>query len=386
MKNVVLLGSTGSIGRRALEILSADSNSRFKVSGLAAGKNIQLLEQQIRNFRPRCICVANQVDADRLKKQFPGIDFFSGASGLTRMIGVTDPDTVISAISGTDSIAANLAALIKGARLCLANKETLVAAGALVQEALDHHDGQLIPVDSEHSAIFQCLQGQPRESVSRILLTASGGPFFRRSRVELENVSLEMALNHPTWKMGRKITIDSATLMNKALELIEAAFLFQIEPERIEVVIHPQSVIHSMVEFCDGSILAQLGIADMGIPIHYALNHPERMPLDVEPLGLDRLGTLEFFGEDSMDFPSLSLARSVLKTGKSAGAVFNAANEAAVEAFIEQRISFLDIFIMVEEILSRSCFHPVRSLQDVTSAIEATRAQCREWLKRKFRS
>lgn len=386
MKNVVLLGSTGSIGRRTLEILSAGGNSQFKLTGLAAGKNIQLLEQQIQAIRPRIVSVADPLDADRLKKQFPDINCLAGASGLEQLIHLTDVDVVISATSGTVSLGANLAALKKGARLCLANKETLVAAGALVQDALDNHDGELIPVDSEHSAIFQCLQGQPRESVSRILLTASGGPFFRRSRGDLENVTLEMALNHPTWTMGRKITIDSATLMNKALELIEAAFLFQIEEERIEVVIHPQSVIHSMVEFYDGSILAQLGIADMGIPIHYALNYPQRVSLDVEPLRMDRLGKLEFFSEDSTDFPSLSLARSVMRTGKSAGAVFNAANEAAVEAFIERRISFVDIFNMVEEILSRSCFHPIRSLEDVTAAIDATRAQCREWLERKFRS
>ncbi|HDP95680.1 MAG TPA: 1-deoxy-D-xylulose-5-phosphate reductoisomerase [Candidatus Aminicenantes bacterium] len=386
MKNVVLLGSTGSIGRRALEILSAESNSHFRVTGLAAGENIQLLEQQILKFQPRIVSVANREDADRLHRHFSDMQFFSGASGLEQLIHAADPEVVISAISGTVSLAANLAALQKGVRLCLANKETLVAAGALVQEALNRYDGELIPVDSEHSAVFQCLQGQTRESVSRILLTASGGPFFRRSRAELVNVSLEMALNHPTWTMGRKITIDSATLMNKALELIEAAFLFQIGEDRIGVLIHPQSVVHSMVEFYDGSILAQLGIADMGIPIHYALNYPQRSFLDVESLRMERLGNLEFFAEDSMDVPSLSLARSVLRTGKSAGAVLNAANEEAVEAFIERRISFVEIFSMVEEVLSRSCFHPIRTLQDVTAAIDATRAQCREWLQRKFRS
>ncbi|MDY0296667.1 MAG: 1-deoxy-D-xylulose-5-phosphate reductoisomerase [Acidobacteriota bacterium] len=383
MKKVALLGSTGSIGRRALEILAAKSNSGFRVVGLAAGENITLLEKQVRKIRPGVVSVAGAADAQELSRLFPDVRFLSGESGIEQLIQTANADIVISAISGTVSLAANLTALRMGARLCLANKETLVAAGELVQNTLDKSGGELIPVDSEHSAVFQCLQGHERASVSRILLTASGGPFFRRPRKDLRNVTVEMALRHPTWTMGQKITIDSATLMNKALELIEAAVLFQIEEKRIEVVIHPQSVIHSMVEFCDGSILAQLGVPDMGVPIHYALNYPKRQHLSVERLSFSRLRKLEFFSEDETDFPSLSLAREVIRTGKSAGAVFNAANEAAVEAFIAGRILFLDIFDMVEDILAQSAFHPVRSLEDVKDAINETRSLCREWLRGK---
>jgi len=386
MKTVALLGSTGSIGRRALEILALETNSRFQVVALAAGSNVDLLEQQIHVLRPRVAAVAHPEAAGHIEQRFPGIRCFSGGSGLADLLRSTKPDVVISAISGTVSLAANLVALEQGARLCLANKETLVAAGSLVRNALDNGNGELIPVDSEHSAIFQCLQGQPREAVSRLLLTASGGPFFRRSRKELTDVTIEMALNHPTWKMGRKITIDSATLMNKALELIEAAVLFQVGERKIEVVFHPQSVVHSMVEFRDGSVLAQLGVPDMGLPIHYALNFPDRIGLAKQPLQIEGMQNLEFFGEKASDFPSLPLARCVVREGKNAGAVFNAANESAVDAFLEGRIAFTDIFSLVEQILSRSNFHAVRTLDDVTSSIEDTRVRCQEWISRKLRS
>ena len=386
LKTVVVLGSTGSIGRRALEILATESNANFRIVGLAAGNNAALLGDQIQYCKPGFAAVASSGAAAELAGRFPEVTFFSGEAGLLEMVDQAEADIVISAISGTVSMAANLRVLEKGARLCLANKETLVAAGDLVKRKLESGKGELIPVDSEHSAIYQCLYGQPRESLARIILTASGGPFFKSTPEDLQKVTLEMALRHPTWKMGRKITIDSATMMNKALELIEASVLFLVGEREIRVVIHPQSIVHSMVEFHDGSVLAQMGMPDMGLPIHYALNHPCRPALDVEPLRLEKIGSLEFFPEESTGFSSIALARSVVRTGKSAGAVFNAANEAAVEAFVKDQIGFLDIVVLVEEILSRESFHPINSLDDVAAAIENTRSHCREWLERKTRS
>ena len=381
MKSVALLGSTGSIGRRTLQVVSAQAHpEEIRVVALAAGENISLLSRQIMTYSPRLVSVTRKEDADALAKRFPDVRFYSGPQGLMEAISLPEVNIVVSAITGTVSMEANLATLKRGLRLCLANKETLVAAGELVQRELARSGGELIPVDSEHSAIFQCIQGQGDSYISRVILTASGGPFFRSSLEELSRITVEMALRHPTWKMGRKITIDSATMMNKALEVIEAGFLFPVDENGIDVLIHPQSIVHSLVEFVDGSVLAQMGRPDMGLPIHYALNFPQRSPFKTEALNLGELGKLDFFPPEKLAFPSLDLARHALKSGCDSGAVLNAANEVAVEAFLDHRISFMDIFRLVETVYGKTKFSPVESLAQIHSSIRETRTRAREWL------
>ncbi|HNX97125.1 MAG TPA: 1-deoxy-D-xylulose-5-phosphate reductoisomerase, partial [Candidatus Aminicenantes bacterium] len=304
MRQIALLGSTGSIGHSTLEVVRRHRD-RFTVRSLAAGDNVSQLSRQIEEFAPRIVSVRTRSAADALQAKFPGITVLSGAEGIAAVASAEGTDTVVAAITGTAALEATVIAIRRGIRLCLANKETLVAAGDLIQKELARSQSELLPIDSEQSAIFQSLAGNHRTEVRRLILTASGGPFWRRPVEEFSAITVAEALAHPTWSMGRKITIDSATLINKALEIIEAHYLFQMPAERIEAVIHPQSVVHSMVEYTDGSVIAQLSPPDMKIPILYSLSYPERLPMTGHPLDLARLGRLEFYPIDPKRFPAV---------------------------------------------------------------------------------
>lgn len=343
-KKVVILGSTGSIGRQTLEVIERHPD-RFTVLGLAAGSNRVLLEEQARKFKPKCTALNNPAAA-------------------VEMAVHPECDIVVSAIVGTAGLKPTFAALKAGKRVALANKESLVAAGAVMTRACREGGGELIPVDSEHSAIHQLLAGTAN-ACRKIILTASGGPFRTKTQEELGKVTLQEALNHPNWKMGNKITIDSATLMNKGLEMIEARWLFDLPPEKIDVVVHPQSIVHSLVEFEDHSVLAQLSLPDMRIPIAYALAWPERITTPAASLNLAEAGRLTFERPDPERFPCLRLAREALEKGESYPCVLNAANEAVVEAFLAGKIGFLDIPRSVERVLTRHQGVPLNSLQDV---------------------
>ncbi len=346
MKRVVVLGSTGSIGVQTLDVIK--KSGRFRVVGLSAGRNIDLLEKQILEFQPLAVSVFDEEQAEKLRRRVGNrVKVFSGDEGNIEIVEI-DADIVVAAIVGSRGVYPVLRALELGRRVALANKESLVVAGHIVKEFLRRYGGELIPVDSEHSAIFQALQAGNRKDVRKIILTASGGPF--RTRSDLDNVTVEEALKHPTWSMGKKITIDSATLFNKGLEIIEAHYLFDVEPENIEVVIHPQSIVHSMVEFKDGSIMAQLGPPDMRIPISYALFYPERWMNTYSNFSLlDR--KLEFYPPDFEKFPALKLAYRVLREGEKSCFIYSQANEVAVRAFLEGRIKFTHIPRIVEKVL-----------------------------------
>jgi 1-deoxy-D-xylulose-5-phosphate reductoisomerase len=380
VKNIVVLGSTGSIGRSTMAVLRENKN-RFRLLGLAAGANGQLLDQQVSEFDPPLISVLSRKHALELRGRYPGKKIFYGEEGLLEIVSQPQVDTVVAAITGTTALAATLQSIRLNQRLCLANKETLVAAGELINRELSHSRGEIIPIDSEQSAIFQCLASSPLEQVQRIILTASGGPFFKDGHRDFATIRVEEALAHPTWSMGKKITIDSATLMNKALEIIEAHHLFKLPSEQIEVLIHPQSIVHSMVEFVDSAILAQLGIPDMKLPILYSLSYPERVNCHWPKLDLARTQPLQFFKVDDKRFTSITMAYEVLKQGRNAGAVFNTANETAVEYFLANKITFQDIFAIVSHMLALWDFHPIQTLADVLETISLTRIKTVEHIK-----
>jgi 1-deoxy-D-xylulose-5-phosphate reductoisomerase len=344
MKRIAILGSTGSIGRSALSVVDAHRD-RLQVVGLAAGENAELLADQISRYQPAIAAMATGEAIDRLIGAGVGAVAIGGTGrdGLVAVASHPDAEVVLCASSGTEALEAVLAAIELGKTIALANKEVLVMAGGIVTEAAARRGVTILPVDSEHNAIHQCVHGRPARDVRRLILTASGGPFRGRSAGELEAVSAAAALRHPTWRMGRKITIDSATLMNKGLEVIEAHWLFAVRADQIDVVIHPQSVVHSMVEFTDGSILAQLGVTDMRLPIQYAFSYPERWPAPLPPLDLARAGRLDFDVPDTTAFPCLSLAYRALEAERSLPVVLNAANEIAVARFLEGRIGFTAI-------------------------------------------
>ncbi len=345
MKTVTVLGATGSIGRRTLDLVGAFPEE-FRVGGLAArGSNLALLAQQVRAHRPQAVAVLDPDAVDRLARELPRPrpEILGGPAGLALLAGEVPADVLVSALVGGAGLVPTLAAIRAGRTIALANKEPLVMAGALMTRAAREHGSRLLPVDSEHSAIFQCLAGATPATVRRIVLTASGGPFRGWTREALERVDVEQALRHPTWRMGAKITIDSATLMNKGLEVIEAHWLFGLPFEAIDVVVHPQSIVHSMVEFVDRAVLAQLGTPDMGIPILYALTYPDRLPCPTAPLDLVKLGRLSFEAPDEDAFPCLPLAREAGRLGGAAPLVLNAANEVAVAGFLQRRCRFLDI-------------------------------------------
>ncbi len=366
MKKLSILGSTGSIGVSTLEIVAAHPD-RFEVVALTAGNNLELLRHQIERFRPQLAVVLTEASAKVLQEALPGskTEILHGVPGLIAAATVTDSDMVVAAIVGAAGLVPTAAAISAGKDVALANKETLVTAGHLIMGMVRAQGSRLYPVDSEHSAVFQSLQGHRTEDVRRVILTASGGPFFNLSPAQLERVSVADALNHPNWSMGQKITIDSATMMNKGLEVIEARWLFDIPGENIAVNIHPQSIIHSMVEYVDGCVMAQLGVPDMKAPIAYALTYPERVTTGVKPLDLTTLSGLTFYAPDDSRFPALRLAYRALSDGESMPAVLNAANEVAVEAFLAGKISFPAIPRVIASTMDAHQPHALLSIEEV---------------------
>lgn len=350
MRKITILGSTGSIGRQTLDVISSHPDL-YQVEGLAAGNNTDLLLEQIKRFHPKKVSVADRSARDKLRIQIDaGIEVYYGHDGLLELASATDADFVMNAVVGSQGLSPTLKAIEAGKHIGIANKETLVAAGHIVTAAARQKGVHLMPVDSEHSAIFQCLNGESMKEIKKIVLTASGGSFRDRSRDQLKSVSVQDALAHPNWSMGSKITIDCATMVNKGLEVIEAHWLFAIPYKQIEVLLHPQSIIHSMVEFCDRSVVAQMGVPNMRVPIQYALSYPQRLKNDEESLDLVKLAQLDFAEMDMERFPCLRMAMDSGRAGGSLPAVFNAANEVAVERFLRGEISFL----FIEQVIDRT--------------------------------
>lgn len=370
MHSISILGSTGSIGTQTLEVAAACG---IPVAALTARSNVDLLEAQARQFHPKLVAAADFTAAASLAQRLSDTDIqvLAGEAGLLAAAALPQADTVVAALVGIAGLDPTLAAIDAGKRIALANKETLVCAGPLVMARAKEKGAEILPVDSEHSAIFQCLQGCSRKAVRRLIITASGGPFYGKSRKELSLVTKEQALRHPNWAMGAKITVDSATLMNKGLEFIEAMRLYAIPPERIQIVVHRESIVHSLVEFEDGAVLAQLGSADMCLPIQYALTWPERTPGPAKPLDLLSCPPLTFQKPDSDTFRCLGLALECAKRGGTSTAILNGANEAAVALFLEDKISFLDISRLVETALNRV---PVLDAPELDDIFEADRA------------
>ena len=374
MRRLAILGSTGSIGVQALDVVGRFPG-RFEVVALAAGRNVERLAAQARAFRPRWVAAADPRAVEALRALVPaGTEVLSGDEGVVRAAVLPEVDFVLAAISGGAGLRSTAAAVEAGKDIGLANKESLVLAGELMMRLAAERGCTILPVDSEHSAIHQSLVGHNRSEVRRLLLTASGGPLRGVPAAELPEVTPERALKHPNWSMGDKITIDSATLMNKGLEVIEARWLFGVEPRRIDIVVHPESIVHSMVEYIDGSMVAQLGVSDMRGPISYALGHPERLPLDLAPLDLAKLGRLTFEQPDPARFPAYTLAYRALELGGTAPAVLSGADEAAVEAFLTRRCRFTDIAEICAGVLES---HPVEPLRSVEQALAAS-----DWGKR----
>ena len=372
-KNTIsILGSTGSIGRQSLEVIAALG---FSVGALTAHSSVDLMELQARQFRPKLVAMIDPAAAADLKVRLADTDIrvASGMDGVVEAATLPEAGTVVTAVVGVAGLIPTLAAIDAGKRIALANKETLVCAGELVMNRAREKGAEIIPVDSEHSALFQSLEGNSRGEVKRLILTASGGPFFGKKREELLNVTRAQALKHPNWSMGAKITIDSATMMNKGLEFIEAMRLYDVPPEKISVVIHRESIIHSLVEYCDGAVLAQLGAPDMRLPIQYALTWPERVPGPSDPLDLLTCGALHFAQPDLEAFPCLALAVQAAKTGGTAPAAMNGANEVAVARFLADEIGFYDIPRLVEETLAKVPVVPAPGLEDILSADAAGR-------------
>lgn len=384
MKNISVLGSTGSIGRSSLEVIDKLSH-RFKVVGLTAGRNTQLLEKQVEKFRPKIVSLERKEEAEDLRRKFRGksIKVTFAQEGAEEVASFSENDIVISAITGIDGLRPTLAAVQEGKKVALANKESMVVAGPLIQDMIRKFGAQLIPVDSEHSGVFQCLAKEEMGNVKKVILTASGGPFFSKSPSEMNDITLEEALNHPRWEMGKKVTIDSATLMNKGLELIEARWLFGLEPRQLGILIHPQSIVHSLVEMSDGSVLAQLSPTDMKIPIQYALTYPEREDSLLPSLDLSEIKALEFYEVDVEKFPIIKLARLALEDGGSFPIALNAANEVVVSAFLEQRIKFMDISDVVTEIVENHQKRKVQSLEDIFDVDRETRRVSLDLIKKR---
>ena len=371
-KTVSILGSTGSIGRQSLKVIAALGLS---VGALTANKSVDLLEEQARQFRPKLVAAVDPAAAAELKVRLADTDIkvLSGQEGVVEAAALPEADTVITAVVGVAGLIPTLAAIDAGKRIALANKETLVCAGELVMARAREKGAQIIPVDSEHSALFQSLEGNRRSDVKRLILTASGGPFFGKKKEELVGVTRAQALKHPNWSMGAKITIDSATMMNKGLEVIEAMRLYEMPLEKVSVVVHRESIIHSLVEYCDGAVLAQLGAPDMCLPIQYALTWPERMPGPAQPLDLLTCGALHFAPPDLEAFPCLALAMQAAATGGTATAIMNGANEVAVARFLADEIGFYDIPRLVGDALERVPVVQKPDLEEIMAADAAGR-------------
>ncbi len=378
MKKISILGSTGSIGTQTLDV-ARRHEGEIEVVALAAGENIKLLEEQIREFRPALVSVKNEECASALRAAVADqpVTVACGMEGLKAVATADEAEMVVTAVVGMMGIVPTIAAIEAGKDIALANKETLVCAGHIIMDLAERHGVKILPVDSEHSAIFQSLGGERDggNAIDRILLTASGGPFRGMTREQLGSVTLSDTLRHPTWSMGKKVTIDSATLVNKGLEVMEAKWLFGVEPERIQVVVHPQSVIHSMVQYEDGAVIAQLGLPDMRLPIQYALFYPRRVPLGVEKLDFYKLGSLTFEKPDTETFMGLALAVEALKKGGNMPTVFNAANEAAVALFMREKISFLEIAKIIGESMAAASFCPNPDVAGILETEAAVRGR-----------
>ena len=352
-KRIAILGSTGSIGLNTLEVIRK-LRDRFEISAITADTSIDLLEKQANEFSPEFIVVRNKENAKELRRRIGNkIQVLEGEEGLVELTKSTDYDILVSSLVGFAGLVPTIEGIKRGKRIALANKETLVAAGEIVTQLARKHGTEIIPVDSEHSAIFQCLVGEEKNAIEKLIITASGGPFFKKSYEELKNVTVEQALKHPNWNMGSKVTIDSATMMNKGLEVIEAHWLFDLNKDKLDVVVHPQSIVHSMVEFIDGSIKAQLSLPDMKIPIQYALTFPERLSSDFVNTNFPKLHRLSFYEPETEKFKCLQLAFNAMEQGGMAPCILNAANEIAVEKFLKKELTFLQIPELIEKTLNK---------------------------------
>ena len=374
MKKIAILGSTGSIGTQALDIIAKNPQA-YAVTALTCGKNTALLEEQIRAFHPAVVCVSEEKDAFALRMRFPETEVLFGEDGLVEVAVHADCDLLLSSLVGMRGLVPTYRAIRAGKNIALANKETLVAGGGLIMEAVREEGVSILPVDSEHSAIFQSLAGNRGLAVNRILLTASGGPFRGYSEEQLADVTVSQALAHPNWSMGAKVTIDSATMMNKGLEVMEARWLFDVAPDRIEVLVHKESIVHSMVEFCDHSIIAQLGVPDMRGPIGYAFSYPERIPNDLPGVDFLALQSLHFEAADQKVFRCLAMAYEALRHGGSYPVVLNAANEVLVQRFLEGKIAFTDIAQGISAVLDTHTPVTAPDLEEILAIDRETRGK-----------
>jgi 1-deoxy-D-xylulose-5-phosphate reductoisomerase len=378
-RKITILGSTGSIGRNCLDVIRANKN-RFDVVGLAANSNSKLLAAQAREFRPEKVSMADKTALAGLRRGLTGrMKCLAGEDSAAELVESVRADVVVSAIAGAAGLGPTLVAIKKGIRVCVANKEPFVMAGKLMMSAAKRHGATIIPIDSEHSALWQCLNGERLNRVKKLILTASGGPFLGFTRRQLARVTPAQALKHPRWKMGPKITVDSSTLINKGLEVIEARWLFNMPAEKIDVMIHPQSIVHSMVEFVDRSVVAQLGLPDMRLPIAYALSYPDRWPAEHKSLDLVALGRLDFMPPDTRKFPCLALAYEALEKEGIIPATLNAANEVAVEAFLKRKIKYLNIPVVIHKTIDKVKNRPITSIKSVLEADLAAREVARSY-------
>lgn len=381
MQRIALLGSTGSIGNSTLDVVRGLGDS-YRLVALVAGKQWRKVAEQAREFRPKMAALQDESAAKDLAQELNGcgIEVLSGTSGICAVAGHPEVDIIVMGISGAAALPAAVEAVRAGKRVCLANKEALVMAGEILTSLAKESGAEILPVDSEHSALFQSLRSGRRAEVQKLLLTASGGPFLNTPREEIARVTPEQALKHPTWSMmGKKITVDSATLMNKSLEIIEARWLFDVRPEQIEVVIHPQSIVHSMVEFCDGSVIAQMGLPDMRVPIQVAITYPRRVKSPVQGPDWAKIGSLTFARPDHDKFPSLQMGYRAAEQGGTLGSVMNAANEVAVEKFFQRKISFMQIFNLVSDVMQAHLAVRKPTLEDVFQADRWAREKAWAW-------
>ena len=381
MKNIAILGSTGSIGTQALDIIEKHPEL-FKVTVLTANNNWELLAEQALKFHPRKVIIASDSNYIKLKHalQKSDIEVISGEDNMSYAGTGENVDIVITALVGYSGLLPTIKAIQDHKTIALANKETLVVAGELITGLAKDNDVKILPVDSEHSAIFQCLQGEKRKNLKKVLLTASGGPFRKYSLEDLKKVTVKQALNHPNWNMGTKVTIDSASMMNKGFEMIEAKWLFKCDPEDIEILVHPQSIVHSMVQFCDGSVKAQIGIPDMRIPIQYALSYPDRLSSSEFTLNWSQVHELTFEKPDTKKFPLLRLAFEAIEKGGNMPCILNAANEIAVQAFLKEKISFVMMPLLVENMMEVISFNSQPTLEELIITNEITRIKAQNWV------
>ncbi|HAH05302.1 MAG TPA: 1-deoxy-D-xylulose-5-phosphate reductoisomerase [Elusimicrobia bacterium] len=381
MKRLSIIGSAGSIGTQSLDVVRQFPD-KFKVAGLASLNEVELVAKQAAEFKPAAVALADPAAAEKLRSFVPhSVKVFGGPDAASRIATLPEADTVVTAVVGAVGIGPTLEAIKMGKDIALANKETLVAAGALVMPAVRKAKVRLMPIDSEHSALFQCLNGEKRAEVRRLILTCSGGPFRGKTLDDLTHITVKQALGHPTWNMGAKITIDSSTLMNKGLEVIEAMWLYDVPVDQVDVVVHPQSIIHSMVEFVDGNVMAQLGCHDMRLPIQYALGFPDRLANDRLRLSFEEVTKLTFEKPDKETFHCLQLAYDAAHAGGTQPAVMNAANEVAVGAFLQKKAAFLDIPKTIEKVMRQCGVSPIKDLETVLAADAEARVKAREFLK-----